>query len=508
MTERSLLTTDLAAEQQGRLHRTLGRVDLVFLLIAAVVSIEVLGQVSSFGGQTITWIVVLAITFLLPYAMVFAEIGALHTDEGGPYVWVKAAFGRIAAAVATILYWVTVPVWIGGSMAFLAFETWTRFVGHLPSGGVADYLFKLVFIWITISSAIISLRRGKWLPTVSAIAKVTMLVFFVGTTVIYAARHGVQGIGFGDLAPSTVGFLGLVPVLLYSFLGFEAGNGAGGEMRSAARDVPVSLARSAAVAAACYLLPIAAILVVLPSSAITGVSGLMDAIVTVYSVYGGAADVMITVTAVAFVLVLIGQGSAWMIVSDRTQATAAADGAFFGGFFGVFSRRLGTPLRINVLTGLVASLFLVAAMNMVAGTAGAVFKVTLSLCVSTYLMAYLLMIPAAAKLRRHRPADATSYRLPVSDRIFSLLAYVATGWVVLGSWVALFPGTLEGLLGIDYDFGEKWGVSRGAFESFTLGTLAVLLALGVLGYVRAARVRTASPPVASTPKDPDPAATG
>ena len=63
-----------------------------------------------------------------------AEIGALHTDEGGPYVWVKAAFGRVAAAVATILYWVTVPVWIGGSMAFLAFETWTRFVGHLPEG--------------------------------------------------------------------------------------------------------------------------------------------------------------------------------------------------------------------------------------------------------------------------------------------------------------------------------------------------------------------------------------
>ena len=370
---------------------------------------------------------------------------------------------------------------------------------------MADYLFKLVFVWITISSAIMSLKHGKWLPTVSAIAKVTLLVFFVGTTVVYAAQHGVQGIGFGDLAPSTVGFLGLVPVVLYAFLGFEAGNGAGGEMRSAARDVPVSLARSAAVAAGCYLLPIVAILVVLPSSAITGVSGLMDAIVTVYSVYGDAADVMITVTAVALVLVLIGQGAAWMIVGDRTQATVAADGAFFGGFFGVFSERFGTPLRINLLTGAVASLFLVAAMTMVEGAAGAVFKVTLSLCVSTYLMAYLLMIPAAAKLRRQRPADATSYRLPVSDRTFSLFAYVATAWVVLGSFVALFPGTLEGLLGIDYDFEERWGVSRVTFETFTLGTMAVLLALGILGYVRAARVRTAS--VASTPRDPDPAAT-
>jgi len=33
-------------------------------------------------------------------------------------------------------------------------------------------------------------------------------------------------------------------------------------------------------------------------------------------------------------------------------------------------------------------------------------------------------------------------------------------WVALGSWVAVFPGTLEKLFGLGYDFHDDWGVSR------------------------------------------------
>lgn len=489
MTQQSQLSTVLAAEQQHRLQRTLRRFDLVFLLIAAVVSIEVLGQISSFGGETVTWIIVLAVTFLLPYALVFAEIGSTYTDEGGPYVWVKVAFGRKVAAISTLLYWVTTPVWIGGSMSFLAYETWTSFVHPLPLGGFGDYLFKFVFIWISVLSAVVSLRRGKWFPTVGAIAKVALLIIFVGTTCIYAIQHGVHGIGGGDLSPTLIGFLGLTPVLLFAFLGFESGNAAGGEMHDAGKDVPVSLLRSAVVATACYLVPILSILIVLPKSQITGVSGLMEAIKTVYSVYGPAADALVTLTALTFIVVLVGQGAAWMIVSDRTQATAAADGAFFGGFFGVFSERLGTPLRVNFLTGIIATAFMIAAMRVVNGTAAAVFGVVLTICISTYLLSYLAIIPAAARLRRTRSPEATGYRLPVSDHTFSVMVFVATSWILLGAWVALFPGTLEALLNQAYDFEDIWGVSRATFESFTLGTLVVLATLGVIGYVRARPVR-------------------
>jgi len=502
MSTESHLSTLLAAEQTAKLRRSLRRFDILFLLIAAVVSIEVLGQISSFGGETLTWTIVLAITFLFPYALVFAEVGSAFTDEGGPYVWVKLAFGRIPAAISAFLYWVTTPVWIGGTMSFLAFETWTAFISPLGSGGFGDYFFKFVFIWLTVLSGIASLRYGKWLPTLGAILKVAVLAFFVLTALIYSAQHGLHGIGFGDLSPTMSGFLGLTPLLLFAFLGFESGNGAAGEMKNPARDVPISLARSAGVAAACYIIPIAAILIILPTDRITGISGLMDAMAQVFGVYGAAGPAVLKTVALAYVVVLVGQGAAWMIVSDRVQATVAADGAFFGGYFGEFNERLGTPVRVNVMTGCVATVFMIAAMKLVNGTSAAVFAVVLTFCVSTYLLSYLAIIPAAARLRRILPDAVRPFRVPVSDRTFGVLVGVSTAWIALGSWVAVFPGTLEAVFGVDYPFVDYWGVSQGTFEAFTLGSLGVLAVLGLVGYYRARPVRDqVNPDRSHTPAD-------
>ncbi len=482
------VSTALAAEQEAHLKKSLARFDIIFLLIAAVVGLETLGQVSTFGAEAFTWALVLAVAFLLPYGLIFAEVGAAFSEEGGAYTWVRNAFGRPAAAIAAILTWVTQPVWVGGSMAFLAAETWSTYLVPMRSGSFWDYAFKIVFIWITVTAAVVSLQKGKWLPTLGAIVKVALLVFFVLTTIVYAAQHGVSGLSAGDFSPTLLGLFGSVPILLFAYLGFESSNSAAGEMEDPARDVPVSIARSCATAALCYLVPIMAILVVVPKDDITGIGGLLDAVATVFSVYGGAADVMLRVTAAAFVFVLMSQGSAWMIISDRMQAMAAADGSFYGGFFGRFHPGLGTPVRVNLLSGTVATVFLLAAMQLT-GSSAAVFGVVLTISISTFLLSYLLVIPAAVRLRTMYPDVERPFRVPVSDRGFAVLGAVCFAWVLLGSWVAVFPGTLEALFGLDYPFEEFWGVSQARFEVFTLGTLAVLLVLGVVGYVRGARVR-------------------
>jgi hypothetical protein len=93
--------------------------------------------------------------------------------------------------------------------------------------------------------------------------------------------------------------------------------------------------------------------------------------------------------------------------------------------------------------------------------------------------------------------------VPVSDRVFGLMGLLCFFWIALGSWVAVFPGTLEALFGVDYPFYDIWGVHRGTFEVFTIGTLVVLLALGVLGYVRGAKVRAATPLPTDTPGTPE-----
>jgi hypothetical protein len=65
-----------------------------------------------------------------------------------------------------------------------------------------------------------------------------------------------------------------------------------------------------------------------------------------------------------------------------------------------------------------------------------------------------------------------------------------TGFIILGSWVAVFPGTIERVVGVDYgSFKDSWGVTRGRFEAVTLGTLAVIILIGVVGYIAGKGVR-------------------
>jgi glutamate:GABA antiporter len=184
----------------------------------------------------------------------------------------------------------------------------------------------------------------------------------------------------------------------------------------------------------------------------------------------------------------MSQGAAWMIISDRMQAMAAADGAFFGGFFGKFSKRLGTPTRVNFMSGVVGTVFMIAAMQL-SGTNGAIFGVVLSIAVSTYLLSYLFVVPAAIRLRSRYPETPRPFRVPVGIVGFRVLGVLCMVWIVLGSWVAIFPGVLESLFGLKYDFMSEWGVSQGTFEAFTLGTLLALLILGLVGYWRGKGIR-------------------
>lgn len=483
-------STALAQEQSKHLQKSLSRFDILLLVVAAVISIEVLGQVSGFGGETFTWTLILAVTFMVPYGLIFAETGGAFTEEGGVYVWTKMAFGRVAAAITSLFTWVTQPVWVGGAMAFVAVETWSEYVGHVDAGSAGDYLFKLLFIWLTVSSAIVSLKHGKWLPSLGAILKVAFLIFFIAVTLIYGVQHGFNGLDLGFFTPTLAGFLGVTPLLLFSFLGFESGNSAAGEMKNPAKDVPISVARSSMIAAASYLLPILAILLVVPLDEITGIGGLFGAIATVYTVFGPAADTLLAISAVTFCFILVAQGAAWMIISDRMQAMAAADGSFFGGFFGRFHPKLGTPIRVNTLSGVVATLFMLAAMQL-SGTSSALFGVVLSIAISTFLLSYLLAIPAAVRLRTKYPLTERPFKVPVSDTGFRILGAICFVWILIGSWVAIFPGTLEMLFGLDYDFDATWGISQLTFEAFALGTLASILALGIVGYLRAKKVREA-----------------
>ena len=241
-------TTKMAVEERGKLIRSFGRLDMLLFLVCAIVGLDTLGQVAGFGAQTFTWVVVLGILFLLPYGLVMAELGTAFPQEGGQYEWMKLSWGRFTAGMGAVLYWISNPLWVGGSLAFISTEAWSAYIHPVGSQTVGDYLFKMAFIWVTVFVAIIALRRGKWIPNLGAIVRIGVLGSFSVTVVIYAIEHGVHGYGVSDFRPSTAVFIGLVPLLLFNYVGFELQSGAAEEMVDPQRDVPVAVARGGVIA--------------------------------------------------------------------------------------------------------------------------------------------------------------------------------------------------------------------------------------------------------------------
>ena len=165
-----------------------------------------------------------------------------------------------------------------------------------------------------------------------------MLGFFTLTTIIYAAKEGVHAPSFGDFKPTYALFIGLVPVLFFNYVGFELPSTAGDEMENPQRDVPFTVLRSAVASILLYGVPILAIIIVLPAAALSGLGGFIDAMKTVFTVYGGnvttASDGTLSVTlsgagtvlgdlmALMFIWALLSSGTTWIMGADRALAVA------------------------------------------------------------------------------------------------------------------------------------------------------------------------------------------
>ena len=435
--------------ERSKLRRELGRLDTVFFLISAMVVVDTIGAIAVGGGQAFTWLAVLFVLFFVPSALVSAELGAALPEEGGAYVWVRRAFGGFPAALTSLLYWAGTPMWLGGSVAVVAMSVYQRFVDGLSTAGL--YLFGVVFVGLATVGAVVPLRYGKWVPTSGALGQIVLLLFFTGTVLVYGAQHGIHGIGVGDLAPSTGVFVAVVPVLLYSFVGVELPTSAAEEMKDPRRDIPVAIARAGVGQALMYGIPILAVLVVLPPGAVTSLHGLIDALKTVLTVYGGSigpgGEVLLTgaglwlgrLCAAVFVWVLLASGSAWIMGAGRAQAAACQDG---GGpaVLGRISERSGVPVVMGLVSGAVSLLTVMAALAVTGGDGQRYFSAALTVSIALIVLAYLMIYPAFLVLRWRSPALERPFRVPGGWPVAWAVTALATGWSLVAAVCLLWPG--------------------------------------------------------------------
>ena len=454
-------------------ERSLSRRDVFFFLVCTLVGLDTLGSVASRGGEGFVWLVFLALFFFVPYALLIAELGSTFPEEGGAYNWARYALGRPIAAVVAVFYWVSNPIWLGGALTITAITTWNTFFFQL--GGFAKYLFGLGLIWASIVGAILSFRVGKWITIVGAWARVLLLSFFTVSVALYAFVHGVHGMRLPDLAPSYDGFFALVPLLFFNFVGFELPSAAGDEMVDPRRDVPFAVMRAALAAILCYGVPILAILLVLPGERITALKGFIDAMQSVFTVYGGASTLAGRVAAIGFIVALATSGTSWIMGADRSQAVACLDGAGPRAL-GSFANRWGTPVPLNVASGFIATLVMLSAFAVAGASAERFFTASLNLGISTTTISYLGIFPALYLLRRRRPSARRPYRVPLGDGGALVVTLLTFGWALLATVCLVWPGFGRS----DPDASLPAGFGRASFEVTQILPLLFFLAMGLV----------------------------
>ncbi len=402
------VTTQATLEQKKRLRKEFRLFDLILFSLSALIGIDTLGAVASNGAQALIWLVISAVTFLLPYGLLVSELGSTFTQEGGVYEWCKLAGGRFFASLASIFYWISNPLWLGGTIsvtAIAAIKTFWfgspnyQFGGSNISDAFVTMGMALLFIWGTIWCSIISLHTGKWITFIGTYVKLGLmsLFFLLALVFIFVNHSNGTHLGAADFIPSNNWNLilsGILPILIFNWVGFEVPNGAGEEIVDPQRDVPRSIIRTGSIGVLAYVLPITVILLALSKEQLSNASGFVKAFQVVTTILPPwLATGLGWIVAIGVVIALSSTVAAWLIGSDRNYAIASLD-RNAPLVIGTFSQKYGTPIVVNIMSGIVASLALMAAIFINAFGSGSIqslFAIVLGFSISTTTLSYLFI---------------------------------------------------------------------------------------------------------------------
>jgi glutamate:GABA antiporter len=465
----------LAAEKK-KLKKSLFRFDMIFFTICAIVALDTIGASSAGGAQSVFWLIVSAITFLIPYGLLTAELGAAFPTEGATYEWVRLAYGHFAGAVVSVLYWLSNPIWLGGTLTATAIISmdalWgTKFSGNQGPETVVGFLF----IWVAVTMNILSLRYMKWVPNLGAIVRIVLIGFFALVVISSGLQHGFKGSMSSFFPTADIGpLVAVLGVIVFQWIGFELQTNASEEMENPQRDIPRAVYASGIISFLGYAIPITGIILILSQNQLSSLSGFVSAYqIAVAGTLGGAANAFNYIVGALFVFVLLSSGTTWLMGSDRLMAIGALAGSG-PKQLGYFSSRFGTPIVVNVLSGIIATIFMFITFFVVSGGLHGYFAAVLGLVISTTTFSYILIFPALITLRRKYPNIKRPYVVPGGEVGMWVTVILTVFWVAAATLFALWPGLFTGTWLADYS-----GVSRTTFEVYTFVTVAFLIAVAI-----------------------------
>ncbi len=417
----------------------IGVIALTLLIAGAIDSIRNLPATALFGSTLIFFFIFSAIVFLIPAALVSAELTSANTEEGGIFVWVRNALGNHMGFLAIWLQWINTMIWYPTILSFIA-GTLTYFID--PSFAQnKTYLITVILVvfWVMTLINLKGLHLSSHVA--SACAIIGMLVpmaLIIGLAAIWVFKGNPIHVSFtsANMLPSlshTDNWISLTAIMT-AFLGMELATVHVKEVRNAQKNFPKALIFSVILILITMIAGALSIAIVLPQNKIDLVDGVMQAFSAFLNAYH--LHWMIPILVVMILLGSLGGMINWIISPAKGLFQAAEQGYLPAGLAKKNSNNV--PANILILQAVLVSVLCLAFLLM-PSVNGSYWLLT-DLSTQLYMFMYVLMFISALVLK-HRPhhVSQASFLIPgkkLGGWIISLLGLVGCTLTII---VGFFP---------------------------------------------------------------------
>ncbi|MCT1478865.1 amino acid permease [Microbacterium sp. p3-SID336] len=389
----------------------LGVGQLALLTLVVVASLRSLPAMAVFGLGSITLYIVPAILFLVPTALVAAELATGW--KGGVYIWIREAMGNRWGFTAVWLQWIQNVVWYPTQLSFIAAALAFVFLDpSLSSSGFFTAVVILVLYW---GSTLIALRGGNlfaklgsWGGILGTLLPAALLIVF-GALWVFGGEKSQVPLTPEAVIPPFTGIASIVLIVsnFLAYAGMEVNAVHVNQMKDPGKGFPRSILISAVLILIVFILPTIAIAVAVPQKELGLTNGIMLAFQEYFAHWG------VGQWATAAVSALIAAGA---LASVITWIAGPSKGVLAAAETGLLppllqkKNKAGVQSGILMLQGTIVTAL--AAIFIIVPNVSAAFVALIDMAAALYLIMYMMMFASAMILRRTQAGVKRAYRVP------------------------------------------------------------------------------------------------
>lgn len=442
--------------------------DLTLFYVAGSLSIRWAAMAAAAGPSSlIIWIAAL-LCFFIPLAASVMELSSRYPAEGGLYVWTQRAFGDGSGFLAAWTYWMSNLPYFPGVLYFGAASALFALGAHghtLAASRVYFVLFAGIALAVITLLNIRGVEAGKWLNNITAFGGILPLILLIVLGAVSWARFG----SVTHFSASTMALHWSVKnaifwsTIFFAFVGVEAGSFMGDEIENPRRVIPLALLAGGLITTIGYVCGTAALLVALPSDAVSGPDGIVTGLRALCGQLG--LEGLLPLAALLVALNAVGGASAFLSSASRLPFVAGID-RYLPPIFGSVHPRYRTPWISIGFYGLAS--MLVALLGQAGTTVRGAYDVLVSMAVLTTFLPFLFIFASMIRLQRE-PAGPEVRRVPGGKPVAIVLGALGLMSTLVTIGLSAIPS--------DDDPHKPLAVLK------IVGSAAVVVALGIVMYL-------------------------